>query len=79
MVTIPEAFALAFQYHQTGRLADAEALYRQILAEQPNHADALHHLGVIAHQAGHHDLAIALIRDAIALAPSNAAAHSNLG
>jgi len=78
-MTIPQAFALAVQHHQAGRLGDAEQLYRQILAAQPNHADALHHLGVVVHQTGHHALAIEWIQQAIALAPGNSAAHANLG
>ena len=78
-MTIPEALQIALQNHQAGRLAEAEALYRQILAVQPNHADALHFLGVIANQAGRHDLAVEWIRQAIVLKPNNPAAHSNLG
>jgi len=78
-MTIPEAFELALGHHRAGRLADAEALYRQILAAQPRHADSLHLLGVIAHQAGHDDLAVEWIRQAIAIDPTNPAAHSNLG
>ena len=79
VVTIPEAFQLALQHHQAGRLAEAEALYRQILAVQPHHADALHLLGVIAHQVGQHNAAVDLIRQAVAIAPNHPAAHSNLG
>jgi protein O-GlcNAc transferase len=77
-MTIPEALQIAIQHHQAGRLAEAEALYRQILAVQPNHSDALHLLGVIAHQAGRHDLATEWIRQAIVLNPNNAIAHFNL-
>ena len=44
-MTIPQAFDLALQRHRAGRLAEAEALYRQILAAQPKHAEAWHHLG----------------------------------
>ncbi|MDR3404796.1 MAG: tetratricopeptide repeat protein [Chthoniobacter sp.] len=77
-LTVQQAFDLALQHHQAGRLADAEALYRQILAVQPNHADALHFLGVIAHQSGRNDLAVDHIRKSIALKPGNHAAHSNL-
>ena len=78
-MTLPEALALALRRHQAGQLADAEALYRQILAAQPNHSDALHLLGVIAHQCDRHESAIDLIRQSILHDPRNAAAHSNLG
>ena len=52
MATISEALAIAVQHHQAGRLQAAEQIYRQILAVEPNHADAIHLLGVIAHQVG---------------------------
>jgi predicted O-linked N-acetylglucosamine transferase (SPINDLY family) len=78
-MTIPQAFDLALQRHRAGRLAEAEALYRQIIAAQPEHAEAWHHLGVIAHQVGRDDLAVEWIRRAIGLRPNHAAAHCNLG
>jgi len=78
-MTIPQALQIAVQHHQAGRLAQAEALYRQILAAQPDNADAVHLLGLIAHQAGRHDLAVEWIRRAIVLNPNNPAAHCNLG
>jgi protein O-GlcNAc transferase len=77
-MTVPQALQIALQHHQSGRLADAEALYRQILAAQPNHADALHHLGIIANQVGRPDLAVDWIHQAITLDPKNPVAHSNL-
>ena len=61
MATISEALAIAIQHHQAGRLQAAEQIYRQILAVEPNHADAIHLLGVIAHQAGKHELAVQYI------------------
>ena len=79
MMNLPQAFEQALQLHQTGRLAEAGALYRQILAVQPNHSGALHLLGVVSHQAGRGDLAVELIRRSIALNPQNPSAHSNLG
>lgn len=36
--------------HQQGDFSQAQTLYRQVLAQQPNHFDALHLLGVIAAQ-----------------------------
>ena len=77
-IPVPQAFALALQHHRAGRWVDAEALYRQILAVQPDHADALHHLGIVAHQTGRHDLAVEFIGKALVLVPDNPAAHFNL-
>ena len=78
-VSVQQAFELALQHHREGRLQDAEAIYRQILAHDPNHADATHLLGVIAHQVGRDDVAVTLIRQAIALLPGAPGFHSNLG
>jgi Flp pilus assembly protein TadD len=79
MATIPEALAIAVQHHQAGRLQAAEQIYRQILAVEPNHADAWHLLGVIAHQAGKHEVAVEYIGRAIGLNRTDAAFHNNLG
>jgi predicted O-linked N-acetylglucosamine transferase (SPINDLY family) len=70
---------LAVQHHQAGRLAEAEKIYRQVLVHQPDHADALHLLGVLALQAGRLDAAVESIRRAIAICPTNAIYYSNLG
>ena len=86
-VTIQQAFNLASQHLQARRFAEAERIYRQILAQQPQHAEAMHHLGVIAQQAGQNDMretgqldeAIAACRQAIALQPNFPEAHHNLG
>jgi Tfp pilus assembly protein PilF len=58
MESVPELFAIAIQDHQAGRLPQAEQNYRRILEQDPQHVDALHLMGVIAHQVGRHDLAI---------------------
>jgi predicted O-linked N-acetylglucosamine transferase (SPINDLY family) len=78
-MTLQQAFDLAVQHHQAGRLPDAEALYRQILAVEPRHAQSLHLLGVIAHQEGKFDAAVTLIRQAIGFLPTYPAAYNNLG
>ncbi|HTV47184.1 MAG TPA: tetratricopeptide repeat protein [Phycisphaerae bacterium] len=78
-VTIQQAFELALKHHQAGRLVDAEAIYKQIIAQQPNHADAIHLLGVIAHQAGKNQHAAELINRAIALNSAISIYHNNLG
>jgi predicted O-linked N-acetylglucosamine transferase (SPINDLY family) len=77
--TIQQTFDLAVQHHQAGRLHEAEKLYRLILAQRPDHADAMQNLGIIAHRAGRNDAAVDLIRRAIALRPNRPEAHNNLG
>jgi tetratricopeptide (TPR) repeat protein len=77
--TVQAVFATALQYHQAGRLDDAELLYRQVLAVNPRHADSLHLSGLVANQKGHHDVAVDLIGKAIAINGSEAIYHSNLG
>ena len=76
---IDQAMQHAISHHQSGRLAEAEQLYRQVLSVQPNHPDALHLLGVLAGQAGRHDIAADLIQKAITISPQNGAYYSNLG
>ncbi len=65
--------------HQSGRLDEAEAAYRQVLDAEPRHADCLHLLGVAATQRGRHEEAVALIERAIAEKGDMAPFHSNLG
>lgn len=77
-MTIQEACQLAVAHHQAGRLAEAEGMYREILARHPNQPDVLHHYGVLLSQAGRHEQGIALIRRAIAINPSSPAYHGNL-
>jgi predicted O-linked N-acetylglucosamine transferase (SPINDLY family) len=72
---VPDRLNIAVQHHQSGRLDVAEALYREILSIQPSNPDALHLLGVLTHQRGHHDEAVELIERAIAANPSGAAAY----
>lgn len=74
-----QMFARAAQAHQAGQLAQAETLYRRILADYPQHGGALHMLGVLQGQQGNHDEAETLLRRAAELQPNNSAIHNNLG
>jgi len=67
-----------FRHHQAGQLAEAEGLYRKVLAADPRNANALHLLGLIAQQAGRNDIACDLIGKAIGIDATAAAFHSNL-
>jgi tetratricopeptide (TPR) repeat protein len=79
MATIAEMLAQAVQFHQSGQLAQAEPLYRQIIQSNPNHADAHHLLGLLARQTGHRDASVSIIQRAIALNPRAVAYRFNLG
>jgi tetratricopeptide (TPR) repeat protein len=72
-------FASGLAHHQAGRLSQAETLYRETLALQSDHADALHLLGVLASQVGQHDVAVDLIERAITHDRTNPRYFSNLG
>ena len=73
--TLKAALAL----HQAGDLPRAEAMYRQVLQRDPIQPDALHYLGLLAHQLGRHDAAVELIGKAIIHNPRNAYYYNNLG
>ncbi|MGD1277345.1 MAG: tetratricopeptide repeat protein [Tepidisphaeraceae bacterium] len=74
-----EILELARQHHQAGRAAEAERLYRQILAQQPQHAEALNLLGALIAQTGRAEEAADLLRRAVAIDPERADFHFNLG
>jgi tetratricopeptide (TPR) repeat protein len=76
---IAALFVEGFKLHQMGRLADAETIYRQILAVRPDHFDCLHLSGVIFHQRGDHAAAVRLIDRALERNPNDAAALNNRG
>ena len=65
--------------HQQGHLLEAGKLYQEILAEEPDHVDALNLMGVVMHATGDLGLAEELLRRAINLAPDYFAPHANLG
>lgn len=68
--------AIAMQ--QNGAYAEAEELYREILALRPKHFDATQLLGALALQAGRLDDGIELLKKAIAINGMQAPLHSNL-
>ena len=69
----------AITLHESGRLNEAEAIYRRILARDPDHAQALHLCGVAQHQRGDQRAALASIDAAIAASPQTALFHFNRG
>ena len=69
----------AFELQQAGRLPEAEALYAQVLAANPDDATALVNAGAVALARGDVALAIARSERVVRLAPRNAPARNNLG
>ena len=69
----------ALQLHQAGRRQEAEGLYRQVLGQQPNHAAALHFLGLLLHQTGRSEEGLDLIEQSVTLQPENADFLNNMG
>jgi predicted O-linked N-acetylglucosamine transferase (SPINDLY family) len=78
-MTIQQTLNLAMQRLGAGQLAEAEALYRQVLQAQPTHPDALHLLGIIAFQTKRNDMALELIQKAIAVNSRSGDYYCNLG
>ena len=79
MAAVSESLQQALKYHEAGELEQAEALYQEIIRVDPGHADALHLLGVAAHQKADHRRVAELIGRAIARQSQSALYHSNLG
>jgi len=73
--TLPEAV----EAHKAGKIAEAAESYRQILADEPEHVDALHFLGVAEHQLGDAEEALDLLGRALALMPDHHDARNNRG
>ena len=64
---------------QSGQFRKAEQICQQILRDFPRHADALHMLGVIAHQVGDYSIATSLITQAIEIDSNQSSFFYNLG
>ncbi len=77
--SLQDFFELGNTFHKNGELDQAETVFREILKLVPDHAGALHFLGVIARQSGNLDSAVQLIKKAIEVSPNYYTAHSNLG
>ncbi len=64
-----EMLAQAAEFHQAGKLEDAERIYRQILQRDPKHVEALRLLALIAFNYEHYGQAEQLLKRAVDIAP----------
>ncbi|MGC9239911.1 MAG: tetratricopeptide repeat protein, partial [Acidithiobacillus sp.] len=78
-VPIPQALQYAIACHRQGKLQEAENIYTQILAQQPDHADALHLLGALRFQQGQPEPALELVEKAMARHPDQSFYHNTRG
>ena len=77
-ISFDKAIEIALEQHRAGQFARAEGLYLEILRQDPGNVDALHLLGVLAHQGGAHDTSVQLISAAIAKKNDAPIFHYNL-
>ncbi|PWB59280.1 MAG: hypothetical protein C3F16_12495 [Betaproteobacteria bacterium] len=69
----------ALAFHESGRLDEAVARYRTLLAGDSGNAEICNNLGLALQQLGILDEAIACFRRSLSLEPDLAVAHANLG
>ncbi len=79
MPPILDSFAEAASLYQLGRLAETGDICRNILVREPNHAEALHLLGIVAADEGNPQLAVRLIVTALRTKPRQISYYNDLG
>src|SRR5689334_5211532 len=78
---MPKSYALevASAFHRQGKLREAEELYREWIAVDPNCAEACNDLGNVLCDAGRAEEAVGFYRRAIEINPRYFPAWNNLG
>jgi predicted TPR repeat methyltransferase len=74
-----EALHLAIQMHQDRRVLAAEKLYRKLVEVRPDDPNPLHFLGVLLHQDGKSEEALAMIDRSLEMDSGVASWHNNRG
>jgi tetratricopeptide (TPR) repeat protein len=76
---IAQLMQVATQHEDAGRLDDAQNVLSHVLTEAPLHHPALHLMGIIAFKKGNAEESAQLIERSIALSPTTALYHRNIG
>lgn len=71
-IPIEKAVQIASEMHRAGQYERAEAMYREILAQDPGNVDAMYLLGALANQGGRPDIGVQLIGRALSRRPDAA-------
>jgi FkbM family methyltransferase len=79
MADAQQTLEQGWQAHQARDWHTAERLYRQVLVEQPDHANAWCFLGMVLHDEERYQEAVAAYQKALAINPTFAIALNNLG
>ena len=79
MTPVSELFSQALRHHQAGRMDKAVRVYKNVLAQDPESADAYNNLALCQAHLGKWDAAKANYQQAIALQSDYAQANNNLG
>src|SRR5258708_22057185 len=74
----PASFEAGLAHHRAGRLPQAEAIYRQILASEPDHVDSLHLLAVASLEACRPHRALELHHRSLKPPPCHNGPHSHI-
>ncbi len=77
-VSLDEAISIAIRFQQSDQWVAAGEIYRRVLEVAPDHPDAVHYSGVLAHQEGRSEQAVTLIERSLELDPRRADWYSNL-
>jgi len=73
-------FELAAVFEKQKKYADAETVFRQLIAREPNHAAALNYLGYMLAERGERlDESVGYIKRALAIEPDNGSYLDSLG
>lgn len=75
----PASFEEARRQHQAGNTERAVQLYRELLAAEPQHAQAWYLLGAAHRSLGRLDDARISLQQAVSVSPGHADAHNHLG
>lgn len=77
--SVADALELARRAKSRGDLAEAERIYRELIAQRPRLHEAHYDLGLLLHGTGHHPQAITHLTEAIRIAPDVSGYHADLG